>query len=337
MIRGASPRTPLGRFGLECERMATREQPKTGPATPARPSSQTGQSPASRSSPPAEASRPVVSALADAAKNSITSALFEKRPYLKYAFANPYNVSLFGGMLAAAGLTLNPVLAVAAIGLEALWLLYAPDSKRLRHLLWDPRFEQLREALLDQERAGRLQLISDDDRERVRTLVDRQKEIRRLAAANPSFTGELLRAELLKADRLVDAFIDMAVTCTRYEQYLKSVDLGALAREQTRWDATVKSAQDGDPSTGIAKQNLAIILKRLDKLKEIKKYLAMARGQLDLIDNSFQLIADQVVTMQSPQQLSGQLDELLDGVESIRQTAVDTDRILGAIANGTSL
>jgi hypothetical protein len=40
--------------------------------------------------------------------------------------------------------------------------------------------------------------------------------------------------------------------------------------------------------------------------------------------------------MQSPQQLSGQLDELLDGVESIRQTAVDTDRILGAISNGTS-
>ena len=62
----------------------------------------------------------------------------------------------------------------------------------------------------------------------------------------------------------------------------------------------------------------------------------MARGQLDLIDNSFQLIADQVVTMQSPQQLSGQLDELLDGVESIRQTAVDTDRILGSISNGTS-
>ena len=135
----------------------------------------------------------------------------------------------------------------------------------------------------------------------------------------------------------MDAFIDMAVTCTRYDQYLESVDLNALARERTRWEASVKSAAEGDASIGIAKQNLAIILKRLDKLKEIKNYLAMARGQLDLIDNSFQLIADQVVTMQSPQQLSGQLDELLDGVESIRQTAVDTDRILGAISNGTSV
>ena len=317
--------------------MPIREQPKTRPVTPGQSSPAAGQNaagPANTS--PGEASRPLAAALADAAKSSITSAILEKRPYLKYAFANPYNVSLFGGALAAAGLTLNPVLAVAAVGLEALWLLYAPDSKRLRHLLWDPRFEQLREALLEQERAGRLQLIAEDDRVRVHTLVQRQQEIRRLAAANPSFTGELLRAELLKADRLVDAFIDMAVTCTRYDQYLESVDLNALARERTRWEGALKSAPEGDAAIVIAKQNLAIILKRLEKLKEIKNYLAVARGQLDLIDNSFQLIADQVVTMQSPQQLSGQLDELLDGVESIRQTAVDTDRILGSISNGTS-
>jgi hypothetical protein len=320
--------------------MATREQPNARPVTPGQPSpaaSKTAPGVASSAKPSqADASKPVVSAFADAARSSITSALLEKRPYLKFAFANPYNVSLFGGALAAAGLTFSPVLAVAAIGLEALWLLYAPDSKRLRHLLWDPRFEQVREALLEQERAGRLQLISEDDRARVRSVIARQQQIRRLAAANPSFTGELLRAELLKADKLVDAFIDMAVTCTRYEQYLQSVDLDALAHERARWEAAVKSAPDNDPSIGIAKQNLAIILKRLDKLKDIKQYLAVARGQLDLIDNSFQLIADQVVTMQSPQQLSGQLDELLDGVESIRQTAVDTDRILGAISNGTS-
>ncbi len=316
--------------------MPTREQPKARPVAPVA----SAPAPAAKSAAPATApstgTPPLASALADAAKSTITSAILEKRPYLKYAFANPYNMSLLGGALAAAGLTFSPVLAVAAIGLEALWLLYAPDSKRLRHLLWDPRFEKVREALLEQERAGRLQLISEDDRARVRSVIDRQQQIRRLAAANPSFTGELLRAELLKADKLVDAFIDMAVTCTRYEQYLESVDLDALARERMRWDDAVKAASEGDPAMAIAKQNLAIILKRLDKLKDIKQYLAVARGQLDLIDNSFQLIADQVVTMQSPQQLSGQLDELLDGVESIRQTAVDTDRILGAISNGTS-
>jgi hypothetical protein len=35
--------------------------------------------------------------------------------------------------------------------------------------------------------------------------------------------------------------------------------------------------------------------------------------------------------MQSPAELSGQLDDLLDGVDSIQQTAIDTERILGAL------
>jgi len=322
--------------------MSTSEQPKP-PVTGAT------RAPAARAPATSSATTPaaapqttpsVASALGDVAKSAVTSAIFEKRPYLKFAFSNPYNLSLFGGALAAAGLTLNPLLALTAIGLEALWLLYAPDSKRLRHLLWDPRFEQVRDALLQQERETRMRVLSENDRTRVTELISRQRQIRLLANSNPSFTGELLRAELVKTDRLVDAFIDMATNTARYEQYLGSVDLNALSRERTRWEVNVKAGKEGDAEVEVARKNLAIVLKRIDKLQEIKRYMAVARGQLDLIDNSFQLIADQIVTMQSPQQLSGQLDELLDGVESIRQTAVDTERILnsiGSIGNGINL
>jgi hypothetical protein len=35
--------------------------------------------------------------------------------------------------------------------------------------------------------------------------------------------------------------------------------------------------------------------------------------------------------MQSPAELSGQLDDLLDGVESVKQTAVDTERIMSTL------
>ena len=310
------------------------ERPKVAPAAtkPASPP------PAPQPAPqPGEETQTLASAIVDAAKSTAVSAIVERRPYLKFAFANPYNLSLLGGMLVAAGLTMNPVLAVAALGLEALWLLYAPDSKRLRHLLWDPRFEKVREALLAQERAERLQILNERDRGRVNTLIARQRDIRRLASTNPSFTGELLRAELMKTDRLVDAFLDLSLTCTRFEQYLASVDLPALDRDRTRYEVNARSGAPDDAHVELARKNLAIVLKRLDKMKEIRRYLTVARGQLDLIENSFQLIADQIVTMQSPQELSGQLDELLDGVESIRQTAVETDRILGSIGVGTSV
>ena len=257
--------------------------------------------------------------------------LSSRRPYLKAAFANPYNMSLFFGGLAAAGVTLSPFLAVMIICLEVLWLVFAPGSKLLQKTLWDPQFE--REELAQEQAAltARVQGLAPHDRERVERLIGRQQEINQLAAQNPSFTGELLRTELGKTDRLVEAFIDMAVTCARYEHYLNSVDIAEMDNNRQRWERIVKRGAKEDEETKIARKNLAVILKRLEKMSEIHRYLTVARGQLDLIENSFQLIADQIVTMQSPQELTGQLDELLDGVESIKQTAADTERLLNPL------
>jgi hypothetical protein len=273
----------------------------------------------------------LATAVSDTAKDLVKNAIFEKRPYLKMAFANPYNLSLFGGALAASVLTFNPILAIGAIGAEAIWLLHGPDNPTLRRLLWDPRFEKIRDVLEEQDRAQRMKELPDEQKRRVIGLVNRQKEINRLASQNPSFTGELLRSELIKTRKLVDSFLEMALTCARYESYLDSVDLDSLERDSERWRARA-SAKDGTQQEhDIAGKNLAVLLKRIEKLHDIRDYLGVAKGQLDLIENSFQLIADQIVTMQSPAELSGQLDDLLDGVESIRQTAVDTERILHTI------
>jgi hypothetical protein len=254
--------------------------------------------------------------------------IHEKRSYVKKAFANPYNISLLAGGLAASALTLNPLLAVITIGLEVLWMTNAPGSKKLREWLWDPSFDAEEQAQEEAERAERLRYLDESDRERVIDLIARQEEINSLAAQNPSFTGELLRTELTKTDRLVEAFIEMATTCSRYEYYLESIDVSELEGERRRWENIVKSEDKRGAESDIAGKNLAIIMKRFDKMKEIRHYLMLARGQLDLIENSFKLIADQIVTMQSPQELSGQLDELLDGVESIKQTTADTERFL---------
>ena len=254
--------------------------------------------------------------------------IHEKRSYVKKAFANPYNLSLLAGGLVASALTLNPLLAVVTVGLEVLWITNAPGSKKLREWLWDPSFEAEERAQDEAERAERLKHLEENDRLRVIDLIARQEEINSLAAQNPSFTGELLRSELTKTDRLVEAFIEMATTCSRYEYYLESIDVSELERERRRWENIVKTQDKRAAETDIAGKNLAIIMKRFDKMKEIRHYLMLARGQLDLIENSFKLIADQIVTMQSPQELTGQLDELLDGVESIKQTAVDTERFL---------
>lgn len=266
-----------------------------------------------------------------ATKAFVRQKVHEKRNYLKAAFANPYNLSLLAGGLAASALTLNPLLAVITVGLEILWVVNAPGSKKLQEWLFDPSFDEEERKRQEAERAERLKNLDDESRDRVLLLLARQREINSLAAQNPSFTGELLRTELIKTDRLVEAFIEMATTCSRYEAYLDSVNARELEKERRRWEIVVKQQDERSAETEIARKNLAVIMKRFDKMKEIHHYLRVARGQLDLIEHSFQLIADQIVTMQSPQELTGQLDELLDGVESIKQTAADTERMLNPL------
>lgn len=257
--------------------------------------------------------------------------VYRARNYLKAAFVNPFNLSLLAGGLALSALTLNPLLAVIVICLEVLWVVFAPGSTLLQRVLWDPHFNQEDAAAEQQRRAARIQTLDEDDRERVAALFGRQQQINALAAQNPSFTGELLRTELTKTDRLVESFMEMALTCARYDAYLNSIDLSSLEKDRRRWEAVAAGRDQQDSEVEIARKNLDIIMKRLDKMKEIQHYLRLARGQLDLIENSFQLIADQIVTMQSPQELTGQLDELLDGVESIKQTAADTERLLNPL------
>jgi hypothetical protein len=257
--------------------------------------------------------------------------VYETRSYVKSAFANPYNLSLLLGGLAAAGVTLNPLLAVIVVCMEILWMVYAPGSKRLQRMIWDPQFDKEKQKQEEAARTARMQCLDEEERARVELLITRQQDINQLAAQNPSFTGELLRTELGKTDRLVEEFMNMAVTCARYEAYLGSINLSELERDRRRWESVVQGREKQDSEIELARKNLAVILKRFEKMKEIRHYLTLARGQLDLIENSFQLIADQIVTMQSPQELTGQLDELLDGVESIKQTAADTEKILNPL------
>ena len=281
--------------------------------------------------PAAQKQPSVSSAVRSTAKEMVRDAIFEKRPYLKMAFNNPYNLSLLLGGIAASVLTANPIPALLAMGAEGLWLLHAPENKTLRRLLWDPRFEKVRLAIEAQERAERMKTLPDEEVARVNRLVEREQEINRLAAANPSFTGDLLRTELVKTHKLVDAFLEMALTVSRYERYLDSVDVDALERDKSRWHGKATSDRIQEAEREVAKKNYDVINKRTEKIREIRNYLGVARSQLDLIENSFRLIADQIVTMQSPQELSGQLDELLDGVEAIRETSRDTEQLLGAI------
>lgn len=265
------------------------------------------------------------------AETAVAEEKFPEKPsYFKYAFANPYNLTLFGGAVVASILTLNPLIAVAALSVEGLWLLHGSQSRFMQRLLWDPLYEKEKLEYEQRRRMAQVEKLGQGGQQRVFSLIEKEKQIQELAMQNPSFTGDLLRGEITKTHDLVNAFIDLAVTCARYENYLSTIDVGQLDNMKSHWQRIVENsdAKTDEVELDIAKKNFAIINKRIERVAEIRRYLKIAYGQTNLIENSFQLLADQIVTMQSPSELSGQLDELLDGVESIKETAKETEQIL---------
>ena len=254
----------------------------------------------------------------------------EKPSYLKYTFVNPYNLTLLGGAIVASVLTLNPLIAVAALGLEGLWVLHGSQSRFMQRMLWDPMYEKERLEYEQRRRMAQVEKLGSGGQNRVFALIEKEKQIQQLAMQNPSFTGDLLRNEIAKTHNLVNAFIDLAVTCSRYENYLASINVNQIETTRQHWQQFIEAnvGKVDAVEMDIAKKNLVIINKRIERVAEIHRYLKIAYGQINLIENSFQLLADQIVTMQSPNELSGQLDELLDGVESIKETAKETEQIL---------
>jgi hypothetical protein len=267
-------------------------------------------------------------------------------PYFRYAVHNPYNYALLTGVGAASLLTGNGFLALAGAGLEALWMAWAPGSKILRRLWFDRAHAAALAEAAAKERARKLAGLPDEDKVRVVELERLRDQIRLLAHDNRALTTELLRDELTKVEALGASFTELLLSARRYRNYLASVDLGGLEAELREQERRLSASKEGgggrpgqkagekpsgaDELDGLARKNLAILQKRREKLTEMKEYVSRAEAQMQLVENTFRLLADQILTMRSPAELSGQLDDLIDGVEAVRSTAREAEGLMEA-------
>jgi hypothetical protein len=255
----------------------------------------------------------------------------ERVPYHRYAFANVYNYTLLGGVLSAAALTGQWWLLIFGGAAEALWMLFAPDSRLLQRSWFDRIHAERQRDAMQRELKQELALLPAAQSQRVLSLGDKREQILRLAKDNQAFTNALMSGELNKLEELVGDFAGLAVAAHRYDTYLDSTDVKALASDLKRYETLVRDESDPERRS-LAQKNLDVLMQRREKLAELRQFVGRARAQMDLIENTFELLADQIVTMRSPRELNGQLDDLIDGVEAVRTTARETEALLEGVA-----
>src|SRR4051812_474707 len=116
----------------------------------------------------------------------------QRAPYAKYAFRNPYNYAIMGGFASAAVLTGNWWLGLAGAGFEALWMLFAPDSKLLQKTWFDKVWSAEVDARKKAELDAKFKTLPESEAMRCLALKEKQDQIDKLAKENPAFTMELL-------------------------------------------------------------------------------------------------------------------------------------------------
>lgn len=250
--------------------------------------------------------------------------------YLKAAFANVYNLSLLGGALTASALTGEYVVGAVALGLEALWLLLGPDLRLFRRSVDQAEREAREEA--EKKRLEQLtQNLPQREWQRAQALQGLQDEIKRDMEHNPSFQAVLLQTELDKLSRLFHSFVHLAAACARAETYLAAHNPRELERQVEIQKGLAEGHADAT-AKALAKKNVQVLERRRATISDISNFLARARGQMTLIENTVRLLRDQVLTMASPNQLGDELDDLLTGVDAIQQSARDHQEVFGGVA-----
>ena len=248
--------------------------------------------------------------------------------YLKAAFLNAYHLSLLAGAAAMSAVTGDWLVAAGAAAVEALWLVLGPDLKPFQRMVREAeRREREKE---DEKRVQQLlSQLPERDWQRARALDELRKEVERDVATNPSFEAILLQPELEKLKTLQASFVRLASACRRAETYLQAVDARDLDRQLKAQQAIAERMSDPQVRE-LAEKNAAVLTRRMGTIKDIETFLARARGQMNLIENSVRLLRDQALTMTSPDQLTEQLDDLMTGVDAVQQSVKDAEELIAS-------
>jgi hypothetical protein len=251
----------------------------------------------------------------------------EEPPYARYAFLNPYNLSLLIGTGVTAAATGHWWMAVCGVAGEAMWMLFAPDSKVLQRAWFDKIWTEQQAADVAEKQNAKLAQVHPMDQQRVGYLREQKARILSLARENPSLTVDLMQVELDKLDALIDDFLELALNCNRAERHIATFDLRAMEQSFHFYREQVERMPEGDRRRAVAKKNMDVLKQRRERWEELQKSAQTARGQMELMENTFRLLGDEIVTMSAPEALGARLDDLRIGVEAIREATVADENL----------
>jgi hypothetical protein len=256
-----------------------------------------------------------------------------KISYFKEALKEPINI---GGLLLAAaaaaysGATefIEPTLVLAsALVMEGVYLATVPASTFYRRIV-DRRSRHLLE---EHRRKQRLELIKSFD-PREREAVDYLSWMKNQIGSNYKKFARLSEEppQLRELESTWEAFVDLLDEYRRRKNHLRTINRQTVENQLRQAERT---SQFSDAATRpLHDKNVDILRRRLQTFDDIERSVKRVEAQLQMIENFFGLVNDQVVTMPTPEHiLSLDFDSLLSSIEMTKEILQQTAPIMGQL------
>ena len=263
-----------------------------------------------------------------AVERSVEDLGLDKIDYVKEALGWQYNWIGLAGAAAFALISGTGLPLVMAAGLELIYLSLVPQSSRFRRLVrsWkyaeEKRRHEVKLSVLFNE-------LPPERRKRYIELEARCREIRsnyeRLSSASQIFLGQI--EERLQG--LLLAYLRLNSSSQQHTEYLAVTDASQIQHDVDQLQQDLKSDSEAPKVQEINRKRIEILNKRLEKFEKIRENQQVIDAQCKAVEDVLALIRDQSVTVQDPQEVSGQLDDLLQDVQQTEETVREVEAIFG--------
>lgn len=253
--------------------------------------------------------------------------------YFKEALKEPLNIGglLLAGAAAAYSATtgfLEPTMVLAgALVAEGMYLATVPASSLYRRIV-DRRSRHL---LDEHRRRQRLELIRTFD-PREREAVEYLSWMKNQIASNYKKFARLSEEppQIRELESTWEAFVDLLDEYRRRKNHLRTINRQAVENQLRQAERTAQFADDA--TRPLHEKNTEILRRRLQTFDDIERSVKRVEAQLQMIENFFGLVNDQVVTMPTPEHiLSLDFDSLLSSIEMTKEILQQTAPIMGQL------
>jgi hypothetical protein len=243
---------------------------------------------------------------------------------LREALLDQHNLILLGGAALFSWALLSPLPLYAALGGEALWLLFALSSPRYRGWLRNRDRRQAQQHWITDIEVAAARL-TENPSPRVRAVGGAVIDVARLAAQG-DFEETLGPKGGRKLLSLIDAFTRVT---SAHERLTQLVGNGPAAATEEIGRLTRAVAEEKDPNVRISlRQALSMTTRRLKQVEEVESARRALGIKMNTVDTLLAHVRSQVATGAAGEEVSLGLDDLLTAVRYNPQVESEASRAL---------